>query len=297
MNIEKIKYFIDLVECQNFTETAKKNFVSQTTISQQIASLENEFGLQLINRKSQPVQPTVAGQLFYEESKIIWQQYQGMKLKMASYQENRTQLLRIEYSALSDIKVLMTIIPSYKAAVGDTEIILDKVRLKEVSSLLKKEVYDVAIAFDSEFYQDPEIETITVYEGRYYAGVGEDHPLYHEREIDLEDLYSYPLVMLTPDAIGKSYDQMIENAHKDGYSPKIVKSVEDIETELLVIRLENLIGFFPDNYAVKDTTEGIRIIPINNSHHHFKIVVAYLKKSTNNAVKDFVKHVKSMSIG
>ncbi|WP_404520652.1 MULTISPECIES: LysR family transcriptional regulator [unclassified Paenibacillus] len=31
-----MKYFIDLVECRNFTETAKKNFVSQTTISQQI---------------------------------------------------------------------------------------------------------------------------------------------------------------------------------------------------------------------------------------------------------------------
>ncbi len=52
MNIEKIKYFIDLVESGNFTYTAQKNFVSQTTISQQIHSLEKEFGAQLIDRKT-----------------------------------------------------------------------------------------------------------------------------------------------------------------------------------------------------------------------------------------------------
>ncbi|WP_418026896.1 LysR family transcriptional regulator [Paenibacillus sp. JJ1722] len=58
MNLKRIKYFIDLVECRNFTETAKKNFVSQTTISQQIASLENEFNIQLIDRKQIPIEPT-----------------------------------------------------------------------------------------------------------------------------------------------------------------------------------------------------------------------------------------------
>lgn len=51
MNFDKIKYFIDLVECRNFTETARKNFVSQTTISLQIASLEEETDIQLIDRK------------------------------------------------------------------------------------------------------------------------------------------------------------------------------------------------------------------------------------------------------
>lgn len=57
MNIEKLKYFTDLVECRNFTDTAKKNFVSQTTVSQQIASLEKAFAIQLIDRKQIPIKP------------------------------------------------------------------------------------------------------------------------------------------------------------------------------------------------------------------------------------------------
>ena len=60
MNFDKIKYFIDLVECRNFTETAKKNFVSQTTISLQIASLEEETDIQLIDSKKIHIEPTPA---------------------------------------------------------------------------------------------------------------------------------------------------------------------------------------------------------------------------------------------
>ncbi len=296
MNLEKIKYFIDLVECRNFTETAKKNYVSQTTISQQIASLEREFELQLINRKSAPIEPTSAGMLFYEEAKIIWQQYQTMRMKMGFYHDNQSQVLRIEYSALTDIKRLMELIPRYKEQVTGSEIILEKVLLKNVSELLLKEVYDVAIAFDSEFYHQPKIATVPVYHGDYCAAVGQNHPLYHEAEITLAELYRYPLVMMSQEAIGKSYELMREHAIKDGYQPQIVKTVADIETELLMIRVENLIGFFPDNYSQQELTEGIRLIPIKDSHHHFEIVVAYLKESRNEAVHHFVKTIKTAPI-
>lgn len=103
MNLKRIKYFIDLVECRNFTETAKKNFVSQTTISQQIASLENEFNIQLIDRKQIPIEPTKAGWLFYAEAVVLWKQYNHMKTSMENFQKYNTQLLSIEYLLQSQI--------------------------------------------------------------------------------------------------------------------------------------------------------------------------------------------------
>ncbi len=292
MNIEKIKYFIDLVECKSFTETAKKNFVSQTTISQQMVSLENEFNIQLIDRKTTPIGPTEAGYLFYEEAKIIWKQYQTMLMKMSNFSKNHEKTLRIEYSAITDIKSLIDIIPLYKRKFTNIEVILDKVPLKNVADFLIRGVYDVAIAFDSEFYQNEKITTIPVYQGKYCAAVGKDHPLYDACEVSVKTLYHYPLVMLSPEAIGKSYELMIQNAWKDGYQPNIERTVTDIETELLMIRLENLIGFFPDNYSTSDLTEDIRLIPLQETHHHFKIVIAFLKENKDETVSSFVKTVK-----
>ena len=50
MKIEKLKYFIDLYETGSFTQTAKINYISQTSVTQFIYSLEEEFQVKLFNR-------------------------------------------------------------------------------------------------------------------------------------------------------------------------------------------------------------------------------------------------------
>lgn len=151
MNIKRIKYFIDLVECRNFTETAKKNFVSQTTVSQQIAALEDEFNTQLIDRKQIPIEPTKAGWLFYGEAVVLWKQYNRMKMNMENFQKYNIQLLSIEYAAITDVQSLLKLIPSFKEKHPNIKLELHKVLLKDIAELLQKGVYDVAVAFDSEF--------------------------------------------------------------------------------------------------------------------------------------------------
>ena len=42
MLLKQLKYFISIVEKGNFTEAAEENYISQSAISQQIQSLENE---------------------------------------------------------------------------------------------------------------------------------------------------------------------------------------------------------------------------------------------------------------
>ncbi|MBZ2155667.1 LysR family transcriptional regulator [Streptococcus anginosus] len=75
MHIEKLKYFIDLYECRNYTETAKKNFISQATISQYISSLEKEFDTKFFDRTVSPIQPTLSGKLFYNNAKLLLKQF------------------------------------------------------------------------------------------------------------------------------------------------------------------------------------------------------------------------------
>ena len=291
MNIEKIKYFIDLVECRNFTDTAKKNFVSQTTISQQIASLEKEFNEQLIDRKKIPIEPTKAGRLFYEEAIVLWKQYNHMKGKMENFKKDHSQILSIEYAAITDIQNLLKFMPLFIEKNPNIKIELNKVPLKDITEFLQKEIYDIAIAFDYEFTGKENILTKTLYEGRYSAAVSKRHPLYHNEKITKEELYRYPLVMLNPEAIGNSYDLMIEHAIEDGYKPNILRTADDKETELFYIIAENLIGFFPDNYELTNMKDEVKLIPIKDSHHTFKIEIGYLKNNVNPALRSFLKEI------
>ena len=63
---KKIEYFVTLAECLSFTQAAAAHSVSQTAISQYIASLEAKLQVRLFNRNAHAVSLTDAGKFFYE---------------------------------------------------------------------------------------------------------------------------------------------------------------------------------------------------------------------------------------
>ena len=61
MELRQLKYFVKVAETLNFSEASKMLNVTQSTLSQQIKQLENEFGTQLLMRSSHSVMLTEAG--------------------------------------------------------------------------------------------------------------------------------------------------------------------------------------------------------------------------------------------
>ena len=64
MNSEGIRTFIMLSKLKNFTRTAERMYVAQSTVTNRIAELENETGQKLFVRRQGGVELTEEGQLF-----------------------------------------------------------------------------------------------------------------------------------------------------------------------------------------------------------------------------------------
>lgn len=90
------KYFIDVVETQGFTPAAKRNFVSQTAISNAIKNLEDELGVQLIDRSTSHFKVTVAGNNLYNCAVPVLKNYYEFNEKISQL-NNSFQILRIHY--------------------------------------------------------------------------------------------------------------------------------------------------------------------------------------------------------
>ncbi len=72
MNLKQLEVFLAVAETGSFTRGAEKSFLTQSTVSQHISSLENEFGIPLLDRTGKGVMLTEAGSiLFYHASKIL----------------------------------------------------------------------------------------------------------------------------------------------------------------------------------------------------------------------------------
>ncbi|MET3210715.1 UNVERIFIED_CONTAM: DNA-binding transcriptional LysR family regulator [Paenibacillus sp. PvR008] len=61
----------------SFTQAAKRHYISQTAISQQIASLEKELSIKLFDRTVNPIKLTEAGEVFYKDIQAMLSQYQN----------------------------------------------------------------------------------------------------------------------------------------------------------------------------------------------------------------------------
>lgn len=66
MNSLQIQYFIEIVRSGGFIKASQKLYVTQPTISRQIAALERELGYPLFDRTQKGAQLTEAGKLYYE---------------------------------------------------------------------------------------------------------------------------------------------------------------------------------------------------------------------------------------
>ena len=63
MNFKQLEYFVAVAELLSFTKAAKKCFISQTAMTQQIRSLEGKVGVPLFLRDKHHVELTAAGKI------------------------------------------------------------------------------------------------------------------------------------------------------------------------------------------------------------------------------------------
>jgi DNA-binding transcriptional LysR family regulator len=83
IDVDKLRTFIRLAQEGSFTTSAKSLRKSQSAISLQIAGLERQFGLQLIDRSTRPTKLTDAGHLFLQFSIQIVNQTADLERTMS----------------------------------------------------------------------------------------------------------------------------------------------------------------------------------------------------------------------
>ncbi len=292
MRLERLPYFIDLYETRSYTKTAQKNYISQTSVTLFINSLEKEFGAKLFDRTTLPIQPTAAGKQFYQDAKLLLQQYERLKVTLPRIEKGAEARIRLCYTSQIDLKILLPFVQQFKKTHPEVSFEVSGCTFRDASQLLWIQKCDAAVGIDFEPEYTAGMETLLLYEGEYQLLVPASHPLFERESLTKEEVYRYPLVMLSPEVIGRSFDGMIQNARLDGYYPHIQQTASDLESEMFMILTENLVGLVPDNYFPAEYAGQLRRIPIQETNHRFRLEMKYLP-GENAALKLFVKELSN----
>jgi DNA-binding transcriptional LysR family regulator len=85
MNLRQLELFIAIAESGSFSRGAEQALLTQSTVSQHIASLESEVGLRLLDRTGRGAEVTAAGQLFLDHARSVLAELAALRASLASF--------------------------------------------------------------------------------------------------------------------------------------------------------------------------------------------------------------------
>lgn len=87
MDLKSLRYFVEIARQKSFTAAAEKLFVTQPTLSRQIAELEDELGQKLFDRTTRRIELTEKGIYLLRQAQTILELVEKTKLEAMSTQE------------------------------------------------------------------------------------------------------------------------------------------------------------------------------------------------------------------
>ncbi len=90
MTLQQLKYIVALDTHRHFVKAAESCFVSQPTLTLQVKKLEEEIGLSIFDRSSQPLVPTPMGEQIIGKARYILREAQSLK-DMVNERRNELQ--------------------------------------------------------------------------------------------------------------------------------------------------------------------------------------------------------------
>lgn len=137
-----MRFFVRVVETGNFSKAARQLDLAPTSVSRQVAALEDELGLRLINRTTRRQRLTEAGVLYYDRVKQILSDIDTANLAVSTLEATPSGTLRVTAPITFGRLYVVAALSGFLARYPDLRVSLT---LTDSVADLVEEGYDVAI--------------------------------------------------------------------------------------------------------------------------------------------------------
>lgn len=186
MTTQQIKYFLVLAEELHFWKTSEKVYTSQSSLSRQIQSLEDELGIQLFERNKRNVKLTEAGQFLKKHWEVLLDDFDRTCKQAKKIDEGTSGAIAIAYPGSISFNFLPQLLENLNHEMPDL-----KTELTEPTDVTQEELllnYKVDIAFSRDAIQNPTISSRKLYAEPVCLVVPQNHWLREDNFNDFRDL-------------------------------------------------------------------------------------------------------------
>lgn len=194
MNLRDLEYLIALDELRHFRKAAEHCYVSQPTLSGQLKKLEQELGVQLVERTRHKVFLTPVGQEVAQKARRIMQEVEYIQELAQLAGDPLRGPLYIGLIPTLGPYLLPLIIPDIRKRLPGLELYLHEIQTAELLKRLSSGDLDVGILALPVDIEQMQIRPL--FQENFWLAVPIHHPLAGQKTIQIQQLAQETILLL-----------------------------------------------------------------------------------------------------
>ena len=284
MDLYQLRYFLAIVETQNFSRAAERAFVSQPTLSTGIKKLEEELGSPLFNRDKRRITLTAAGNRLLPRARTII--YECNAAKMDASDHSATQRLQVGIHPLLPIKQIARLLSDYKKSHSEVQIALKQGSAEELEGWLDEGRVDISIGLPPSTEGKFQFEKLLT--TKCVLAMARNHPLASRAVIPMQ-------VLTRRDFIHRSHcvteTEVTRTFARAGVNPHIVFRTNEDDKAISLVSEGVGICVMPDIL----NSPGMVMTPVEGVDINRTIGISWSAEKMNDLVNGFQHFASSHS--
>ncbi|MFM0164292.1 DNA-binding transcriptional regulator, LysR family [Burkholderia sp. GAS332] len=255
MNLRALQCFVILAEELNFSRAAERLHIAQPALSQQIRSLEERLGTQLVDRARRPLSLTEAGHYLCTEARQILGSLEQVSLTAQEIGVGRRGWLSIGFTRSAMYSILPPALKAFHNAFPQVELKLFELLTEEQTDALRDMRIHIGIG-----RQPLAIDGCTSYpllRERVMVALDPGHPLAAHKTVRIADLADTPLI-LYPKHQNAQFKRSVQTLYRDaGVTPVVAHQAYEIQTAIALVAAGLGVTFIGESVARHGRTDVV----------------------------------------
>jgi len=230
LNVARLNILREVAYRGSISAAAEALSYTQSAISQQIATLEAETGLTLLERHPRGVTLTAAGQTLVGHAEGILARLEAAEASLAAIAGLRGGRLRMASFPTAGATLMPLAIASFRASYPDVQLTLAEGEPEQIVPRLRGGELDLALLFEfaDETPLHGDVAAVELLEDPMRLALPRDHPLASRERIRLEDLAGEAWVQTS--RASPCAQHVIRICHGAGFEPHVSFESDDYQT-------------------------------------------------------------------
>ncbi|MCB5162687.1 LysR family transcriptional regulator [Marinomonas algarum] len=287
MDFKTLKSFVSVATHRSFSGAAKDLNTVQPAVSRHISMLEEELGVTLFERSSRQVTITRAGRQLLKDATQILSLSNQAKQQVIRAHNGDIGSLTIAYLPSACLTFMAPLVRRYRERYPKVTVRLLEMTVSEQIEAFLENKIDIGFSRPLPPSLQHDFLCHDVYTDQLVAIVSSDHPLAHQKEVDLKALETNKFILFNREEAVGLFDDVILMCKEAGFSPNIISQPKHMQTLLTEVSAGFGVGIGP--YCIRKLySEGCHFLSIKQSKKAVMTELQYKASDQDALITAFV---------